>query len=432
MTEFIFKYFEALWNLSVDMAPYLLLGFLFAGLLKVYLPQDIMNKYLGKSSFKSVLNASLLGIPLPLCSCGVLPAGISLYKNGASKGSSVSFLISTPQTGVDSILVTWSMLGLPLAIIRPIAALVTGLTGGLLTNKIEKKIANTKQPISRKKQNLPKQKKSIKRVLHYAFVEMLMDIAKWLIIGLMIAALISVLLPNNFFTEFKLDGFYGMLIMLVASIPLYVCATSSVPIAAVLLMKGISPGALLVFLMAGPATNAATISVIANNLGKKTMLVYLASIIAGSLAFGLLMDNFLPANWFMPVLGLHEHSHGLLPHWFNVISTLFLIAFLLKGYFKQITNWLLLRKKKKEAVANTPAFGDFTIDIPAMVVGVEGMSCIKCKTKVENGISSIDNVNRVVANIETGELKIYGNPGSVENVKKKLEQLGYGFIALKK
>ncbi len=423
--EFTIKYFQALWDLSVDMAPYLLLGFLFAGILKVFLPQGMMNKYLGKSSFKSVLNASLLGIPLPLCSCGVLPAGISLYKNGASKGSSVSFLISTPQTGVDSILVTWSMLGLPLAIIRPIAALITGLTGGIITNRLEKNDLKIPESIKPKTVDLPKQKKSLGKVLHYAFIEMLMDIAKWLIIGLLIAALISVILPNNFFTEFKLNGFYGMLIMLVASIPLYVCATASVPIAAVLLMKGISPGALLVFLMAGPATNAATISVVGNNLGKKTLFAYLFSIIAGSLAFGLIIDNFLPAKWFMPVLMLHEHSHGLLPYWFNVSSALLLISLLFYGYFKVFTNWIKSRKKKKE---ESPF--SLSIDIPAMVVGVEGMTCPKCKAKVEKGISELKNVSLAVADINTGTIKIYGNPESLEVVKKKIEDLGYGFTTI--
>ena len=418
--EFIFKYFSALWELTVDMAPYLLLGFLFAGLLKVFLPQGMMNKYLGKSSFKSVLNASLLGIPLPLCSCGVLPAGISLYKNGASKGSSVSFLISTPQTGIDSILVTWSMLGLPLAIIRPIAALITGITGGLLTNKLEK--TDLEKPVIEKPKtlNLPQQKKSFAKVLHYAFIEMLMDIAKWLIIGLLIAAFISVILPNNFFTEFKLDGFYGMLIMLVASIPLYVCATASVPIAAVLLLKGISPGALLVFLMAGPATNAATISVVGNNLGKKTLFAYLFSIIAGSLAFGLVMDNFLPAEWFMPVLMLHEHSHGLLPHWFSVASALLLISLLVYGYFKVFANWLKMRKKKGSPTV-------FSLNIPAMEIGIEGMTCSKCKAKVEKGISELKDVNLAIADVESGILKIYGNPESIEIVKKRIEELGYGF-----
>ncbi len=420
--EFTFSYFEALWDLSVDMAPYLLLGFLFAGLLKVFLPHGMMNKYLGKSSFKSVLNASLLGIPLPLCSCGVLPAGISLYKNGASKGSSVSFLISTPQTGVDSILVTWSMLGLPLAIIRPIAALITGLTGGIITNRLEKNNLKSGKITKPKITDLPKQKKSLGKVLHYAFVEMLMDIAKWLIIGLMIAAFISVILPDNFFTEFKLDGFYGMLIMLIASIPLYVCATASVPIAAVLLLKGISPGALLVFLMAGPATNAATISVVGNNLGKKTLFAYLFSIIAGSLAFGLIIDNFLPAKWFMPVLMLHEHSHGLLPQWFSVASALLLISLLAYGYLKLFIDWLKLRKMNKmETTLN------FSVDIPAMEIGIEGMTCPKCKAKVEKGIMEIKNARLAVANVETGSLKIYGNPKNLEVVKKKIEDLGYGF-----
>ncbi len=277
--------------------------------MKVFLPANLMSKYLGKSSFSSVLNATIFGIPLPLCSCGVLPAGISLHKNGASKGASVSFLVSTPQTGVDSILVTWSMLGLPFAIIRPIAALLTGITGGLLTNKIEKEKVKPPDPeplVQSKTQRL-----SVKEIFRYAFVEMLNDIAKWLIIGLLIAAFIEVLIPDNFFSEFQISGILGMLIILVASIPLYVCATSSVPIAAVLLLKGISPGALLVFLMAGPATNAAAITVIGQNMGKKTVAIYLSVLIAGSLLFGLLIDYLLPGNWFMPLLDTmsgHEHS----------------------------------------------------------------------------------------------------------------------------
>jgi len=263
--QYLSNYFEALFLLTSEMAPFLLLGFLFAGLLKVFVPPDLMSRYLGKSSTSAVVNASLLGIPLPLCSCGVLPAGISLYKNGASKGSSVSFLISTPQTGIDSILVTWSMLGLPFAILRPIVAFFTGIAGGLVTNKIERS-----QPIKQaKNKSHIRNKFSIKEIFRYAFVEMVADIASWLVIGLLIAALITVIIPDNFFTEYNLSGISGMLLILIVSIPLYICATSSVPIAAVLLLKGLSPGALLVFLMAGPATNAATITVIGKTLGKK-------------------------------------------------------------------------------------------------------------------------------------------------------------------
>ena len=137
--EFLSKYFIALVDLFNQMAPYLLIGFFLAGVLHVYLPKDKISKYLGKDNIVSVINAALIGIPLPLCSCGVIPTGISFYKNGASKGSSVSFLISTPQTGVDSILVTYSLLGLPYAIIRPIAALITGIFGGGITNALNHK-----------------------------------------------------------------------------------------------------------------------------------------------------------------------------------------------------------------------------------------------------------------------------------------------------
>ncbi|PLW94971.1 MAG: heavy metal-associated domain-containing protein [Marinilabiliales bacterium] len=413
---FIKEYFIALFNLTADMAPYLLLGFLFAGLLKVFLPANLMSKYLGKSSFSSVLNATILGIPLPLCSCGVLPAGISLHKNGASKGASVSFLVSTPQTGVDSILVTWSMLGLPFAIIRPIAALFTGVAGGLLTNKIEKEKVKPvdPEPLVETK----KQKPSVKEIFKYAFVEMLNDIAKWLIIGLLIAAFIEVLIPDNFFSEFQISGILGMLIILVASIPLYVCATSSVPIAAVLLLKGISPGALLVFLMAGPATNAAAITVIGQNMGKKTVAIYLSVLIAGSLLFGLLIDYLLPGNWFMPLLEtMNGHEHSLLPQWLNYLSVAFLTFMLVYNYYNRIKHNIMNKKAKSE----------FSMDIPALKINVEGMTCQHCKRKVEEGLLEMDGVSTVTANPDANTVEIYGHNLKLQSIQKTVEELGYDF-----
>lgn len=413
---FVKEYFVALFNLTAEMAPYLLLGFLFAGLLKVFLPADLMSKYLGKSSFSSVLNATILGIPLPLCSCGVLPAGISLHKNGASKGASVSFLVSTPQTGVDSILVTWSMLGLPFAIIRPIAALVTGITGGILTNKIEKERVIQLKPES--PLQTKKQKPSIKEIFRYAFVEMLNDIAKWLLIGLLIAAFIEVLIPDNFFQDFKISGILGMLIILVASIPLYVCATSSVPIAAVLLLKGISPGALLVFLMAGPATNAAAITVIGQNMGKKTVAIYLSVLIAGSLLFGLLIDYLLPAHWFMPVLDhLGGHEHSILPLWLNYLSVAFLMFMLVYNYFNRIRHNMMNKKVKYQ----------FPMDIPEIKIAVDGMTCQHCKRKVEEGLLNLAEVTNVIANTDTDTVEIYGEDLKLESIQKTVEELGYDF-----
>jgi hypothetical protein len=378
-----------------------------------------MNKYLGKSSFKSVLNASLLGIPLPLCSCGVLPAGISLYKNGASKGASVSFLTSTPQTGVDSILVTWSMLGLPFALIRPVAALFTGVLGGVLTNKLEheKQYKNEENPDFKP----IKKKASLKAILDYAFVEMMMDIAKWLVIGLLIAAFISVIIPDNFFQDLKISGLLGMLIILVASIPLYICATSSVPIAAVLLMKGLSPGALLVFLMAGPATNAATMTVIGKNLGKKTLWIYLSSLIVGSLLFGLVIDHFLPGNWFLPIMGMDgDHHHGFLPEWLNYGSAILLVLLLINSFYQQFKLKRMMKKQKDSAPA-------FSIAIPAMEIGVEGMTCEHCKAKVESGLRNQENITNAVADIENNTVKLYGTNLDIGQLEEVIRELGYVF-----
>ncbi|MBC8320214.1 MAG: permease [Bacteroidetes bacterium] len=420
--QFIRNYFEVLFSLTTEMAPYLLLGFLFAGILKVVVPPDLMSRYLGKSSASSVINASLLGVPLPLCSCGVLPAGISLYKNGASKGSSVSFLISTPQTGVDSVLVTWSMLGLPFALLRPIIAFLTGIMGGLLTNKMEKSV--TEIPVEKKRQQ--KTKFSIKTILHYAFVEMVADIAKWLVIGLLIAALITVIVPDNFFTEFHLSGISSMLLILVVSIPLYICATASVPIAAVLLLKGLSPGALLVFLMAGPATNAATITVIGKNLGKKTLMIYLSSLIVGALFFGIIIDNLLPASWFTPLsLMAGDHQHEILPYWLIISSTVLFVALVLYSFMNVIIKKMKSRINKSDSMFSSMGIAELTLN-------VEGMTCVKCKAKVENEIGKIPNITSTIADPENNLLKVYGHELSAFLIGQKIEELGYSYKGINK
>ncbi|MDP2721198.1 MAG: permease [Bacteroidales bacterium] len=412
--EFVIKYFQALVMLTADMAPYLLFGFLVSGILKVAIPPNLLTRYMGKSNLQSVTNASLLGIPLPLCSCGVLPAGISLYKNGASKGASVSFLISTPQTGVDSLLVTYSMLGLPFALLRPVAALFTGILGGVLTNKLEKEKIPDPRPVA--DEGLPKRKFSLKALLHYAYIEMVGDIAKWLTIGLLIAALITVLVPDNFFNEFALSGITGMLLILVVSIPIYVCATSSVPIAAVLLMKGLSPGAMLVFLMAGPATNAATMTVIGKNLGRTTLTIYLASLIAGSLIFGLLIDYLMPANWFHPLINMvGEHQHNILPSWISYGSALLLAGFITYSFLQKISF-----KKNTNMDQNTD-----TTSLPYILLSVEGMTCNHCKATVENGISKLTDVEMAQADIENNTLKVFGKNLDLGQLEKTITGLNY-------
>ncbi len=211
--EIVKLYIVELARLVNEMSPYLLLGFFFAGLLRVAFPARIITRYMGGRNFRSVLNASLLGVPMPLCSCGVLPTGIGFYKNGASRGSTISFLISTPQTGVDSILATYAMLGLPLAIIRPVVAFFTGLGGGLLANRVDRNSVKNREsgmdnPGPQQVSEMiaePVHERSVRELFRYGFVELLQDISKWLIIGMLAAALLSVLIPADFFTRSRLQ-----------------------------------------------------------------------------------------------------------------------------------------------------------------------------------------------------------------------------------
>ena len=307
--------------LITGMSPYLLLGFLLAGLMHAFVPGKFYTKYLSRKSFRSVLNAALLGIPLPLCSCGVIPTAMSLRKEGASKGAVVSFLIATPQTGVDSIIATFSLMGLPFAIVRPIAALFTAIFGGVIVDKAEpekkccchseeKKTEEHSCCCHSKKEEAEhvchchsEEEKAedgchshksfftkIKEALTYAYVDMMEDIGKWLVIGLVVAAAITVLVPTEYFAVFQGNTLASMLLVLCIAMPMYLCATGSIPIAVALMMKGLTPGAALVMLMAGPACNFASMLLIRRSLGLRTMLVYILSIVLGAVAFGYLID----------------------------------------------------------------------------------------------------------------------------------------------
>ena len=256
-----------------EMAPYLLFGFFIAGLMHAFIPSTIYSRYLAKGDFKSVVLATLFGIPLPLCSCGVIPTAMSLRREGASKGATTAFLIATPQTGVDSIIATYSLMGLPFAIIRPIAALVTALFGGELVNLTEGKDAEGVGEMKDKSECangdcIASDAKSftflgkLREALRYAFVDMMQDIGKWLVIGLVVAGLITIFVPDSAFEIFKDNTLASMILVLCIAVPMYLCATGSIPIAVALMMKGLTPGAGLVLLMAGPACNMASILVI--------------------------------------------------------------------------------------------------------------------------------------------------------------------------
>jgi len=378
---------------------------------------------MGQNNFRSIFNAALLGVPLPLCSCGVIPTGISFFKHGASKASTVSFLISTPQTGVDSIFVTCSMLGLPLAIIRPIVAFITGLFGGVVTKKLdpEKEVA-----VSDKNDNedeipvgiYPK----IREMFRYSFIEFLQDISNWLIIGLLIAALISVIVPDDFFADKIPNDFLGMLAILIISIPVYICATASVPVAAVLMLKGLSPGAALVMLMAGPATNAATITMIGKVLGKKSLIGYLGAIISGALLAGLMIDYLLPAEWFRVSAHFEHmgHDHSMLPSWLKIGSAITLTLLIINGYIQKYIN-----SKKMSSLSNTSS-GFSSENIKTIFVG--GMTCNHCKANVENSIKSAQGVEDVSVDLTTGQVNITGHSLDLDKIKIGIESIGYKIV----
>ena len=400
----------AFWDLFAEMAPYLLLGFLLAGILHVYFPQDKVTKYLGKNNLRSVINAALIGVPLPLCSCGVIPTGVSFHKNGASKGASVSFLISTPQTGVDSILVTYSLMGLPFAIIRPIAALITGIVGGAFTNKIDPEPEHIVQPQASVNKT-PKNK--FVSMLRYAFIDFLQDIAKWLLVGLGIAALITVLIPDSLFENYLSNPYLNMGLILLASVPMYVCATGSIPIATALMLKGISPGAAFVFLMAGPATNAGTITVIGQSLGKKALIAYVASITIGALIFGILINEFLPAEWFTGMILQHVHSH-VLPEWLTIASSWILLALLING-----TTIKYIPKKQTETLK---------FDGMKNTVTVDGMTCNHCKASVEKNLSALEGINHVEVDLVHKKVFVDGDHVDASQIQKTVDELGYKYV----
>lgn len=351
----------ACWDMLVEMAPYMCLGFLMAGLLHIFVNPKIIFKFLGRGRIKSVLYATLLGIPLPLCSCGVLPATAGLKKQGATNGAAMSFLIATPETGVDSMAVTYALLDPIMTIFRPLAAFVTSIAAGLTQNFFGRTYTDTEARLEPDLSckidnccdgiNCPPEVhrhhhslfEKLNVALKYGFGEILDDISKWLVLGIVIAGAICVLVPDSFMKTYLDGGIYSMLTMLVVGIPFYICATSSTPIAAALILKGVSPGAALVFLLAGPATNAATISVVYGLFRKRATVIYLASIAICAIAMGLLLDKVYA--WFkITASSVAGEAGEFIPHWMGDIFAVLLVILILNSF---ISRWR--RKRRGEA-----------------------------------------------------------------------------------
>ena len=414
-------------NLVNSMAPFLLLGFLLAGIMHAFIPGKLYQKHFGQPTFKSVIYSTLLAIPLPLCSCGVIPTAMSLRREGASRGSVISFLIATPQTGIDSILATYSMMGLPFAIVRPIAALVTALFGGQLANVIEHhgglKNEKTPKPAGVSNETDEETKSFIQKIgiaLRYAYVDMMEDIGKWLAVGLIIAGLITVYVPNEFFQQFAGNTPLSILIVLLFAIPMYLCATGSIPIAIALMMKGLTPGAALVLLMAGPAVNVASMLVIQRVMGTRTLMIYISSIVGGAILFAFGVDYLFPKGFFTdPLVANSVCAHGTVAtfQWICTgVLTLLLLNALIRRYF--VSNKSCSCQISKNS-AQSCAFNG-----PAQVMFIEGMKCNHCKANAEKALQGVEGVKQVDIDLTAGTATVQGQ-FDMESAITVVEEIGF-------
>lgn len=421
MNEFLYT----ILGIIGEMSPYLLLGFFIAGLLQAYVPQRLYSRHFSRPNMSSVLKSALMGIPLPLCSCGVIPTAVALRKKGASRGATMSFLISTPQTGVDSILATYSLLGPAMAVYRPLVALVTSIFGGWLTNRSETEEERNEDVNNQFVDNssevpsgfFPK----MKYALSYGFVEMIADVGKWLVIGLLVAAVITVAIPDSWFRIFAESPWLSYLLVLVLTLPMYVCATGSLPIAVSFLMKGLSPGSAMIFLMVGPATNAASLIVVDKVLGRRTTVAYLVAVVIGALLSAIAIDYLLPAAWFaMPAMFHHGaccHDEGIST--FQLICTIVFALLLINAL-------VLHRHHHHHHEADITPSNDHTAESNAMVCEyeVKGMSCSHCQHAVSDAISSVEGVSRVEVSLADGCAVVEGS-AQAEEIIKAVEQIGY-------
>ena len=401
-----------------EMSPYILLGFLIAGLLHVFVKEEVLLRHLSGNGFGTVAKAAAIGVPLPLCSCGVLPTAVSLRRGGASKAATTSFLIATPQTGVDSIAATYSLLGLPFALSRPIAALVCALIGGTAVGKFcpdpvadqtEAKCAGAK---TEKRDKVPFHHKVVLSV-KYGFMDMIDSIGRWLVIGLVVATLITVFVPSEWFVGLREFPIAAMLLVVLIAVPMYICATGSIPIAMSLMLKGLTPGVAFVLLMAGPAANFASIVILNRTQGQKATAIYVASVVAVAIGFGVLIDYVLPASWFVPRLaeaGGHCHAEF---GWFESLCSVLLIILLIASAFRTLGRG---RRHNNNSDSNS---SDMTNEYK-----VSGMNCAHCRASVEKAIAGVEGVENVTVDLKSGIATVEG-PASREAVVEAVVKAGF-------
>ena len=390
----------ALWATLAELAPSLFLGLLIAGLLHVLIDRDRIFAHLGKPGLLSSMKASMWGVPLPLCSCGVLPAALGLRRDGASRGATTSFLVSTPQTGVDSLLVTAGMLGWPFALAKLVTAFLAGVTSGTLVDAFPTE-KDASEGFAGGCVDAPGG--FFRRMWDFAYRVVFLDIHRWLTLGIVVSAVIVVLVPPGYLADVEiLNGPLGLVAALLVGIPMYVCSVASVPIAAGLIYAGFPVGGALVFLMAGPATNAATMGAVRKAMGGRAFTIYLLTIVGFSMAAGLLL------NRLEPVEAITEMHHGHV----GVVSAIAagaLLVGLAAAWLEDLKRWMEGRAMETE---------------DGLVLNVGGMTCQGCASRVRQAVRGLDGVEEVLVDLSDDRVRVLGSPDP-QQVRHAIREAGY-------
>lgn len=426
----------ASWAMLVSMAPYLLLGFVAAGLLSVLISSRWVERHLGNRGLGQVFKASLFGVPLPLCSCGVIPVGASLRRHGAGKGATTAFLLSTPQTGVDSIAVTYALLGPFLAVVRPVAALLTGFFGGSVVWAFDRESGH--EPTEAPETGAcsgggdccglddPPEKRTLLDGLTYGLVTLPRDIGRALIVGILLSGVISALIEPRALEGALGGGVWPMLAAMVVGVPLYVCATASTPIALSLIHAGLSPGAALVFLITGPATNAATITTLWRVLGRRSVAIFLITVAVGALATGFAIDAATSSGLVGPgamvpgpetVMTGHLHhgeAAGGIGTWFGRICAILLALVLVNALWPQ-----------PQPFPKEYRMTDTINDNDRLELTVTGMRCNGCVESVTRALNDCDGVDDATVDLAGGRAFITGSGFEPAALAAAVRALGF-------
>jgi uncharacterized protein len=421
------------WLVAAQMSPWLLLGFLVAGTLSTVIAPAWLERHLGGQGMGPVVKAAALGVPLPLCSCGVIPVAASLRSHGASRGATTAFLLSTPQTGVDSILITYTMLGPLFAVFRPVIALLTGLVGGGLVEAFVPEdvrpaaprpaptpalmVFQMAAPASAPAPATPAARTPfgtrLRKLLTYGLVTLPADLWRALLIGVVLAGIISAVVPADFVARYVSPGPFSVLLMMIIGIPLYVCATASVPLAAGFIFMGLSPGAALAFLIAGPGTNAATLTTIGRVLGRRALGLFLLTVAASAFGAGLLLDALMP--WLgraMPALAPPVHCHGDVSPWSHLAAAALVLV--------MANAWWRTRRVARAKAASVRRAAASTV-----VFAVEGMHCSHCVDSVTRAVGELPGVDACAVDLQGGTATVSGPAVDAAAVVAAIDGLGF-------